>query len=78
MAGSSKKIARFIVDSFANIKQKFSVDEHRHYLFTPREITEWVFGLMRYEAENAQALIEALVYESMRIFKDRLVNRESK
>jgi len=39
MANSSKKISNFLIDLYFNVKQKFSVDEHRHYLFTPRDIT---------------------------------------
>jgi dynein heavy chain 2 len=78
MSGSSKKLARFVVDTYAAIKSKFPNDEHRHYLFTPREVTEWIFGLMRYEATTAQPLIESLIYENFRIFRDRLVDKESK
>jgi dynein heavy chain 2 len=78
MANSSKKIARFIVDTFENVKSKFPVDEHRHYLVTPRECTKWVFNIMRYEALGAEALVEVLVYEAFRLFRDRLVDRESK
>lgn len=33
---------------------------------------------MRYEAPAAENLVEILVYEASRIFKDRLVDNESK
>lgn len=78
MAGSSKKLAQFLIELYSNVRQKFSVDDHRHYLFTPRDITGLVFNLLRYEINEAQGLIEALIYESSRIFKDRLVNKDSK
>jgi len=60
------------------VKAKFTVDDHRHYLFTPRDITQLVFSLLRYEIPEPQSLIEVLIYESSRIFKDRLVDRDSK
>ena len=78
MGNSSKKIARFCVDTYENIKQKFSVDDHRHYLLTPKELTRWIMGIMRYEAQGAESLVEVLVYEAFRLFRDRLVNIESK
>lgn len=78
MSNSSKKIAKFCVDTYENIKQKFSVDDHRHYLLTPKELSKWVLGIMRYEAPGAEALVEVLIYEAFRLFRDRLVNPESK
>lgn len=78
MSNSSKKIARFCVDTYENVKQKFSVDDYRHYLQTPKELTKWIFGLMRYEAQGAESLVEVLTYEAFRLFRDRLVNIESR
>ena len=49
MAGSAKKLAQFMIELYTNVKSKFSVDEHRHYLYTPRDITSLVFSLLRYD-----------------------------
>jgi dynein heavy chain 2 len=78
MGNSAKKIAQFLVDLFNNLKAKFSADDHRHYLFTPRDVTALVFNLLRYDIPEATALIETLVYEASRIFRDRLVDKDSK
>ena len=78
MANSSKKLAQFLIDLYSNVRQKFSVDDHRHYLFTPRDLTGLVFNMLRYEINEAQGLIETFIYESSRIFKDRLVDNDSK
>jgi|TARA_B110000285_G_C15009287_1_gene555555 dynein heavy chain 2 len=78
MANSSKKLAQFLIDLYSNVRQKFSVDDHRHYLFTPRDLTGLVFNMLRYEINEAQGLIETFIYESSRIFKDRLVDKDSK
>lgn len=53
LAGSSKRLATFMLETYSQVKQKFSVDEHRHYLFTPRDVTNWIFGLMRYDIPEA-------------------------
>lgn len=37
-----------------------------------------MFSLLRYDIRDAQSLIEVLIYESSRIFKDRLVDKQSK
>jgi hypothetical protein len=34
--------------------------------------------MLRYEINEAQGLIETFIYESSRIFKDRLVDKDSK
>ena len=39
MASSTKRIASFLIDLYANVKSKFSADDYRHYQFTPRMIT---------------------------------------
>lgn len=31
------------------VKAKFTVDDHSHYLFTPCILTEWVLSLLRYD-----------------------------
>lgn len=54
------------------------MDEHRHYTFTPRNITQVVFGILRYEmsSKNPESIAEALQNELAKRFKDRLVNFE--
>lgn len=42
-----------MLETYSQVRQKFSVDEHRHYLFTPRDVTNWIFGLMRYDIPEA-------------------------
>lgn len=38
------------------------MDEHRHYLLTPRDLTKWVRGLLRYELSSEQVL-DCVAYE---------------
>jgi dynein heavy chain 2 len=53
MAGSSKRLSSFLIDLYSNVRSKFSVDEHRHYIFTPRNITYLIFSILRYEIPEA-------------------------
>ena len=41
---------------------KFSVDDHRHYLFTPRELTKWIMGLFYYDL-GKEELLDVFAYE---------------
>ncbi len=43
-----RKLAQCTVEVYARAKQAFSVDDQRHYLFTPRDMTRWAAGLLRY------------------------------
>jgi dynein heavy chain 2 len=65
-----------MVDLYQQVKTKFTVDEFRHYLFTPRDLTSWVKGLLRYDLEGDE-LLDCLVYEGERQFRDRLVDGDA-
>jgi dynein heavy chain 2 len=75
--GLAKKLAPFLVEVYTNVKQKFQVDEHRHYLYTPSNLTSIIYGLLRYEIGSTEQLVEIIAYEICRIFRDRIVNFES-
>jgi dynein heavy chain 2 len=76
LAKSKGTLAKFLIAAYSDTRQKFSVDEHRHYLFTPRDLTGVVFNLLRYAIASPQELIEVLIYELQRAFKDRLVDKD--
>lgn len=58
------------------VKSKFSVDDQRHYIFSPRDLTAWVQGLLRYDCDS-ENLLDVVAHEAHRIFRDRLVDAES-
>lgn len=72
----ASRLSQSTVDLYAGVKKKFSVDDHRHYSFTPREVTQLCIGLLRYEARDQNSLVEAWGHEAVRTFRDRLVSRE--
>lgn len=73
LVAHSAKLATGMVELFTTVRSKFTIDEYKHYLFTPRDMTQWAFSLIRYEAKNINQLCEVWGYEASRIFKDRLV-----
>ena len=70
------KLAANMVDVYEQLKNKFSVDDHRHYLFTPRDLTNWTMGLLRYDLSDEE-LLDVWAYEAHRLFRDRLVDASS-
>ena len=71
-----RKLTTTMVDIYEKLKKTFSPDDHRHYLFNPRDITKWTFGLLRYDLAT-QNLLDVWAYEAHRLFCDRLVDRSS-
>ena len=70
------RLAETMVSLYKTIKSKFSVDEHRHYLLTPRHLTEWILGLLRYDTRH-EDLLDVFAYEARRLLRDRLVDSDS-
>ena len=53
--GSGSKVAQLassMVQMYLQMKQSFAVDDQSHYLFTPKHLTEWCLGLVRYAAPD--------------------------
>ena len=65
-------LAETVLDVYDVVTRTFSADEHRHYKFTPRTVTEWIQAMHRYDLGSVD-LVEALRYEAARAFRDRLV-----
>lgn len=74
--GSIRKLCGTVVEVYEKVRSKFSVDDQRHYLFNPRDLTQWMFGLLRYDLLK-ENLLDVIVYESFRLFSDRLVTPEA-
>jgi dynein heavy chain 2, cytosolic len=71
-----EKLATALVDIYQKTREKFTVDDQRHYLFTPRDITLWVKNICRYRLD-LDDVIDVVAHEACRIFRDRLVSTEA-
>lgn len=70
------KLAKTLVEIYEKIKATFLVDDARHYLFTPRDLSAWVNNLSQYDL-GGEDLLDVISYEGSRIFRDRMVDEES-
>lgn len=68
-----QKLATCMVDIYEQVRAKFPADEYSHYLCTPRDITKWIMGLLRYDMET-QDLLEVWCNEAQRLFRDKAVD----
>ncbi len=71
-----ERLSNALVEIYQKTREKFSVDDQRHYLFTPRDLTLWVKNLCRYDLEE-EDLLNAVAEEANRIFRDRLVGSDA-
>ena len=75
-------LAGSMVQVYENVRKLFTVDDYSHYLFTPRDLTSWVLGLLRYDLSaatndaTADHVLEVWMYEANRLFRDRLVGSD--
>ena len=75
--GAVARLATATVDIYQKLRQRFTVSEHRHYLFCPRDLTRWLFNLLRYDLASV-SLLDAWAHEAHRIFADRLVEASNR
>ena len=71
-----ERLSNTIIEIYQKTREKFTVDDRRHYLFTPRDVTIWVKNLCRYDL-STENLLDVVVNEANRIFRDRLVDNDS-
>jgi dynein heavy chain 2 len=74
----SSLLAECSLNIYNNIKSSFTFDMYHHYIFTPRDLSNWLIGLLRYECKTPDELIKVWGYECIRTFKDKLVGKEAK
>ncbi|RXG65468.1 Cytoplasmic dynein 2 heavy chain 1 [Armadillidium vulgare] len=57
----TNELAASMVHVYKEVREAFTVDDYSHYLFTPRDLTRWVKGLMRYEIPEGDKSLEPLL-----------------
>lgn len=70
------KLSTAIVEIYQKTREKFTVDDRRHYLFTPRDVTTFVRNICRYEL-STEDVLDVVAHEACRVFRDRLVGAET-
>ncbi|RCN33590.1 hypothetical protein ANCCAN_20569 [Ancylostoma caninum] len=69
-------MASAMVRLYEEIRSNFRPADRGHYIFTPRDLTKWTLGIMRHELSDELKVVEAVAFESKRIFKDRLAHED--
>ena len=79
-ADGCTQLASVILDIWEQISRSYTIDHARHYFFTPRDLTNWVYSLVRYQlgTDAAPDFFTAWVYEGRRLFADRMVSPDAK
>ncbi|NWH43496.1 DYHC2 protein, partial [Fregata magnificens] len=73
------QLAGSMLRVYEQVRAKFTVDDHSHYLFTPCILTQWVLGLLRYDLAGGSSIqtvdyvLEIVAYEAHRLFRDKIV-----
>ncbi|KAM3726645.1 Cytoplasmic dynein 2 heavy chain [Dirofilaria immitis] len=74
-------LAIIMVRLFNDVRNTFKPTDKAHYVFTLKDLSNWVFNLTRYDITGTDAdekFLYSMLYECRRIFKDRLANNEHK
>ena len=73
-------LARSMVSVFLQLKQ--ALTQHKHYLFTPKDLTTWCLGMVRYllpsSSQDDRAALEAFSHQACHLFRDKLVSGEDR
>ena len=76
------QLAGSMVSVYMQMKQLFSVDDHNHYVFTTRDLTQWCLSMVRYviniEDKSPAGVLLPWAYEACRLFRDKLATVEDK
>ncbi|KAI9102585.1 dynein heavy chain and region D6 of dynein motor-domain-containing protein [Phlyctochytrium arcticum] len=75
-----QKLAVTMVTTWEQVFQSFNPDVHPHYIFTPRDLSQWLLGLGRYQVESQEPeeLLGYLSHEAIRLFEDVLTDQNAK
>jgi hypothetical protein len=57
------RLAALMTSVYEQLRAKFSVDDHKHYRFSPKILTRWVIGLQRYNLSEVCVCVCVCVLE---------------
>ncbi|KAG2486208.1 hypothetical protein HYH03_015170 [Edaphochlamys debaryana] len=66
-------LSKAMIEVYTAVRERFTPNDHPHYEFNARELSDWINGLQRYSLEGGLTMVQAIHQEGMRVFGDRLV-----
>lgn len=81
-----QQLANGMIRLYEEVRKTFLADDHGHYVFTPRDLSQWCVSLLRYDdgsvcgndGRSSDALLQVWAYEAARIFRDRIADSKGR
>ncbi|KAA0149393.1 hypothetical protein FNF29_05946 [Cafeteria roenbergensis] len=77
LAAGADRLASSMVRVWSEVRERFQASEHRHYVFSPRDVVQWAAGLESYSTADG-GVLGAVAYEGRRLFRDKLVSADER
>jgi len=76
----AEPLTEAMVEFYTQSQKRFTPDMHAHYIYSPRELSRWIRAmheaLRPIEGCSLDLMIRLWVHEGLRLFQDRLVEKE--
>ncbi|XP_072172912.1 cytoplasmic dynein 1 heavy chain 1-like [Diadema setosum] len=78
----AEPLTNAMVEFYTVSQERFTQDMQPHYIYSPREMTRWVRGIVEalrpLESLSVEGLVRIWAHEALRLFQDRLVEDEER
>lgn len=82
LRGYAEPLTNSMVDLYMRSRERFSVAQQPHYIYSPREMTRWIRGIWEairsMEGLSLEGLVRIWAHEGSRLFEDRLVTTDER
>ena len=82
LKGFAKPLTDAMVEFYTKSQSRFTQDMQPHYIYSPREMTRWVRGILEYiqplDGLSLNGLVRIWAHEALRLFRDRLVTEDER
>lgn len=82
LRGYADALTGAMVDFFLDTQKRFTPDRSPTYVYSPRELTRWMRGILEVIAHldtlSVEGLVRVWAHEALRIFADRLIDVEER
>lgn len=77
LRGYFDALTNAMIDMYTRSRERFTVKQQPHYIYSPREMTRWVRGIAEaikpLDTLSVEGLVRIWAHEACRLFEDRLV-----
>lgn len=82
LRGFAEPLTAAMIDFYLDTQRHFTPDKSPTYVYSPRELTRWMRGVLEIigglDTVNVEILVRVWAYEAERIFADRLIDVEER